>query len=35
MKRIIENKLTTLEKKSNSEPLENDRVIIYFAEGYP
>ena len=32
MKRRIENKLATLEKKLNPEPLENDIVIIYFAE---
>ncbi|WP_292388579.1 hypothetical protein [Methanosarcina sp. UBA5] len=36
MRRIIENKLATLEKKLNSEPLENDSVIIYFVdEGIP
>lgn len=36
MKRNIENKLTTLEKKLNPQLLGNDRVIIYFLdEGIP
>lgn len=32
MKRSIENRIDTLEKKLKSAPSKNDRVIIYFAE---